>query len=124
MSSSTSSSEPAAAAPPAPRAPLVDRRVALGVLLVVAVLELFTRVRLFEMSKDFRRFRGYDARAAALEATGGTRLALIGNSATDRGVDVKTLETALGGGGGPPPPPRLLAHPNPPKNKSINNHNY
>jgi hypothetical protein len=94
MSSSTSSSEARR-----DRVRLLDRRVALGVLLMVVALEVFTRVRLFSMSKDFRRFRGYDARAAALVARGGTRVALIGNSATDRGVDVVTLERALAGDG-------------------------
>jgi hypothetical protein len=90
MNSSTSSSEP-----------LIDRRVLLGVLLVLAALELFTRVRLFDMSKDFRRFRGYDARAAALMRAPGPRIALFGNSATDRGVDRATLERALAGAGMP-----------------------
>jgi len=102
MSSSTSSSDGGAGRPR--RVPLIDARVAVGVALVLLALEVFTRVKLFDMSKDFRRFRGYDARAAQLvDASGGAlpRVALFGNSATDRGVDRATLERALAEAGRP-----------------------
>jgi hypothetical protein len=85
-----------------PRVPLLDRRVWIGLLLVFALLELGTRVRLFNMSKDFRRFRTYPARARALVADPAPfRVALIGNSATDRGVDRQAFEAGLAAAGRP-----------------------
>lgn len=67
-------------------------RVALVVIAVILALELFTRFKLFRMSKDFRRFSGYGGQAAALvgasDAEGdGMSIAFIGNSATMHGVD-------------------------------------
>ena len=95
MRSSTSSSS-------GPRVPLLDRRVWVGLLLVFALLELGTRFRLFNMSKDFRRFRAYPARAQALvEGPGPLRIAFIGNSATDRGVDAGVVEAAMAAHGRP-----------------------
>jgi hypothetical protein len=85
-----------------PRVPLLDRRVWVGLLIVFAILELGTRYRLFNMSKDFRRFRSYPARAQALvEGPGPLRIALIGNSATDRGVDAGVVEAAMAAHGRP-----------------------
>jgi hypothetical protein len=93
MRSSTSSSE----SQPARRQPLLARRVWLGLAAIFVLLEIFTRTRLFSASKDFRRFRGYPARAEALIAsTGVTRVAFVGNSATDRGVDARVVEATLG----------------------------
>ena len=70
--------------------------------MVFALLELGTRYRLFNMSKDFRRFRGYPAKAQALvDGPGPLRIALIGNSATDRGVDAGVVEAAMAGQGRP-----------------------
>src|SRR3954471_8748041 len=81
---------------------MLARRVALGVVLFLIALELFTRFRLFEMSKDFRRFGSYPARARTLvETTGPVRLAFIGNSATDRGVDARVVDATLAGAGRP-----------------------
>jgi hypothetical protein len=99
MPSSTSSSEALSPARPG-RAPLLDRKVWLGLLVLFGLLEVFTRTRLFSMSKDFRRFRTYPERAEALvAATGVKRVAFIGNSATDRGVDGRVVEGALGAQG-------------------------
>jgi hypothetical protein len=100
MPSSTSSSEPVPSPARPGRMPLLDRRVWLGLLALFVLLEIFTRTRLFAMSKDFRRFRTYPERAQALtESTGAVRLAFMGNSATDRGVDPRVVETALGARG-------------------------
>src|SRR5262245_94666 len=96
MSSSTSSSDRA------PWVPLLSRKVWLGVLLLFGALEIFTRVSLHGRSKDFRRFGGYPAAAAALVGTpGAQRIAFIGNSATDRGVDPRVVEAAFAGRGRP-----------------------
>ena len=87
MSSSTSSSEAA------PRR--LRWQVPVFLLLIFGAVELFTRTRLFDTSKDFRRFAGYGQKARRLEQAPGVRMALIGNSATDRGVDVPTLQQAF-----------------------------
>lgn len=84
MSSSTSSSK---AAP--------GRRVLLCLALLFVVLELFTRFKLFDMSKDFRRFKAYPVQARELARSDGYRVALIGNSATDRGVDAEVFAAAM-----------------------------
>jgi hypothetical protein len=81
---------------------MLARRVAIGVIVFLLVLELFTRFRLFQMSKDFRRFESYPARARTLvETAGPLRLAFIGNSATDRGVDARVVDATLAGAGHP-----------------------
>ena len=100
MSSSTSSSD----RPPdrAPWVPLLPRKVWLGLLVLLAAMEILTRVSLHDRSKDFRRFAGYPAKAAALVATANAqRIAFIGNSATDRGVDPRVVEAALARHGRP-----------------------
>ena len=91
MSSSTSSSSVGAR----------GRRwqVPLALLVIFGALELFTRTRLFNSSKDFRRFAGYGEKARHLEGSDGARLALMGNSATDRGVDLPTLQAAFAASG-------------------------
>ena len=74
----------------------------LGLLVFLGALEIFTRVSLHDRSKDFRRFGGYPAKAAALVATANAqRIAFIGNSATDRGVDPRVVEAALARNGRP-----------------------
>jgi len=65
------------------------------VLLVLAMLEIFSRAVLVGSSKDLRRFREYPAVARALGAAPARRVALIGNSATDRGVDPALLSREL-----------------------------
>ena len=100
MSSSTSSSDRASGR--APWVPLLGRKVWLGLLVFLGALEIFTRVSLHDRSKDFRRFGGYPAKAAALVATANAqRIAFIGNSATDRGVDPRVVEATLARSGRP-----------------------
>ena len=75
-------------------------RALLGVTTVVivgalALLEIFSRTALVRASKDLRRFERYPEDARALSALPVRRVALIGNSATDRGVDVKTFSDML-----------------------------
>jgi hypothetical protein len=63
----------------------------LAVVLVLLLVELLSRTTLVRASKDLRRFRDYPRAALALQQTPALRLALIGNSATDRGVDPAIL---------------------------------
>jgi hypothetical protein len=81
------------------------RALALALLLAATfgALELVTRYQLFHLSADFSRFLTYDARAARLTARPAPtlRVALIGNSATERGVDVTLLRDLLHAGGRP-----------------------
>jgi hypothetical protein len=63
--------------------------IALCVLVVFGALEFVTRTRLFKASKDLRRFTSYPARARALHDAPSPRVAFVGNSLTDRGVDPK-----------------------------------
>ncbi|MFT3769751.1 MAG: hypothetical protein QM820_30305 [Minicystis sp.] len=110
MSSSTSSSElhalvprPAPAARPKERAPAVRvvrgdarARKILAVLAILAAgLEVVTRLALVPSSKDLRRFAAYPAEARALAAAPGIRLAFVGNSLTERGVDLAILRESL-----------------------------
>ncbi len=100
MSSSISSSERAEARPP--------RR--LGAALVVAAcvlatllgLEVISRVVLVDASRDLHRFRGYAEAARDLGRAAAFRVALVGNSATDRGVDPELLASSLSGSLGQP----------------------
>lgn len=68
--------------------------IALMLLGSLAILEGLARVILVPASLDLGRFRSYEARAAALVAGPRPRVALIGNSATERGVDVGLLRRA------------------------------
>lgn len=87
MNSSTSSSD----------RPALARwgAIAAVILLWAVALEAFTRVELFKMSKDFSRFEGYPAAVDALLARPGLHVAIIGNSATQTGVDVGIMESEL-----------------------------
>jgi hypothetical protein len=67
----------------------------LAVLVVLALLELFSRTALVRASKDLGRFERYGADAKALEQVRGRRIALVGNSATDRGVDLPTFDAVI-----------------------------
>lgn len=93
MSSSTSNSDSLVAGRP------WRWQVPLALLLIFGALEIFTRTRLFNSSKDFRRFAGYPEKARHLEQRDGVRLALMGNSATDRGVDLPTLQNTFAAAG-------------------------
>jgi hypothetical protein len=56
-------------------------------LIVFAGLEIVTRTVLIPRSRDFVRFEHYPEKAEALVRADGLRLAFIGNSATQRGLD-------------------------------------
>jgi hypothetical protein len=99
MNSSVSSSEslqPSAVLPPRRRwwargGGLVAA--AIGALLLL--VEAAARLWLIPASKDLSRFPGYPPEARALAATPGLHVALIGNSATERGVDPEQLARVL-----------------------------
>jgi len=84
MSSSTSSSSVD---------PLL--KIVLSLLVLLVVLETITRTVLFPMSLDFGRFGSYGQRADALQSQAGLRVAFIGNSATEAGIDVGVLKDTL-----------------------------
>src|SRR5260370_38341666 len=96
MSSSTSSSSA--------RARRWRWQVPLGLLVIFGALEIFTRTRLFDTSKDFRRFAGYGEKAQRLEPAHGVRIALIGNSATDPGLNLPVPPQTFEGAGRHPTP--------------------
>jgi hypothetical protein len=54
---------------------------------MVLLMEWFTRAVLLPQSRDFVRFAGYPRRAATLVEQSGLRLAFLGNSATQRGLE-------------------------------------
>lgn len=103
MSSSISSSErvaaPPAVAEPAGAAPARRRtrgRLMLGaVVAVLGALELTTRLWLVPASRDLSRFAAYPAQARAFLERPGIKVALVGNSATQEGVDPQLLARAL-----------------------------
>lgn len=64
-------------------------------LAVLAVLELVTRFVLVPASKDFSRFATYNQRADQLIAQPGGRVAFIGNSTTQFGVDTLQIQQQL-----------------------------
>jgi hypothetical protein len=83
------------------------RRTGLVVLVLVVCallgLELFARTKLVSMSKDLRRFSTYGDRTRELVARpDGRRVLLVGNSATDRGIDLPTFEATLSAARGGP----------------------
>lgn len=69
--------------------------VAVAVAVVLLGLEVATRTWLFEASRDFSRFSGYGARAERLGEADAYRVAFVGNSATEEGVDVARFADAL-----------------------------
>jgi len=71
------------------------RKPALALLALFFVLEVIARAALFPMSLDFGRLASYPERADALQGQGGLRVAFIGNSATEAGVDVHILKETL-----------------------------
>ena len=72
-----------------------------GVLILVTVLVFFSaievamRVILVRISKDLNRFSEYPAKAERLHLKGGSNFALIGNSATEAGIDPLLMEHLL-----------------------------
>ena len=70
-------------------------KLALILVALFIVLEVITRTVFFPMSLDFGRFVSYRERADALQSQAGLRVAFIGNSATEAGVDVDVLKDTL-----------------------------
>ena len=70
-------------------------KLAVILLALFIALEVITRTVLFPMSLDFGRFASYGERADALQSQAGLRVAFIGNSATEAGVDVDVLKDIL-----------------------------
>jgi len=70
-------------------------RVALVLLLFFGIVELFMRLVLFEISKDLRRFQLYPSRAAQLHAAPKLRVAILGNSASEAGIDIAAFQKGL-----------------------------
>jgi hypothetical protein len=87
MSSSISSSSPRQGSGRRRQAWLI----ALMLALAMVLLEAVTRVLLVPTSKDLMRFETHPARARALAAAAPPRIALIGNSTTERGVQPDLL---------------------------------
>jgi hypothetical protein len=71
----------------------------LKIILFIAALllltEVFTRTVILRTSKDFVRFHKYPAHAQTLTESPGTTVAFIGNSLTQRGVDVNAISEHL-----------------------------
>ena len=67
----------------------------LVVIVLFAAVEVFTRVYLYPNSVDFSRFASYPERAEALAGSPGLRVAVIGNSATEKGLDMAVLRREL-----------------------------
>src|SRR4051812_2444810 len=88
MSSSISSSRPATPGKTIGWA-------ALAVLVFFIAAEIFTRQVLMPSSLDFVRFVGYPAAADALCQKPAPRIAFVGNSATQRGIDPQRLHDDL-----------------------------
>ena len=65
------------------------------VAVLLSILEVLTRVLFYPASKDFVRFAEYPARAESLVRQTGRSVALIGNSATEEGVDLATVTADL-----------------------------
>jgi hypothetical protein len=86
--------------------PLV--KVGLILLALLVVLEVVTRAVLFPMSLDFSRFASYRQRADTLQSQAGLRVAFIGNSATEAGLDVDVLKSTLLRNGVPAPSVELF----------------
>lgn len=70
-------------------------RAVVGVLVVVALLEVLTREELVTRSRDLSRFRSYPARAERLTSQKGFRVAIFGNSAMEKGVEPDLLAAEL-----------------------------
>jgi hypothetical protein len=95
MNSSTSSSDPR------PRLG-VALRIAASLVAVLLLLELFTRAVLLPQSRDYVRFDAYPGQAAELSAYSGLRLAFLGNSATQRGIEPDLFVQSLANPGREP----------------------
>lgn len=71
------------------------KHIALFIFAMFVILEIVTRAVLFPMSGDYVRFATYAKRADTLVNQPGIRIALVGNSATEEGVDPILLKSML-----------------------------
>lgn len=71
------------------------KKALLAVALLLLGLEAATRLVLFPQSKDYVRFAGYDAQASRLHEARALRIAVVGNSAAEEGIDEALLERSL-----------------------------
>ena len=71
------------------------KKALLAVALLLLGLEAATRFVLFPQSKDYVRFAGYDAQASQLHEAQALRIAVLGNSAAEEGIDEALLEQSL-----------------------------
>ena len=62
---------------------------------LLVAFELIVRFVLFPASGDFVRFGTYDAQASALTQADALRIAIVGNSAAEEGIDRPRLESLL-----------------------------
>lgn len=70
--------------------------IAILVILAFALMEVVTRRFLFASSKDIKRFSTYPARADRLMRDNALKVAFVGNSITERGIDTAAIGTDLG----------------------------
>jgi hypothetical protein len=71
------------------------KHIALFLFAMFVALEIVTRAVLFPMSSDYVRFATYAKRADILVNQPGMSIALVGNSATEEGVDPILLKSML-----------------------------
>lgn len=74
----------------------------IALVAILVVLELVVRFGLFRVSKDLRRFRDYPSAAVSLAESSGTKIALFGNSTTDRGIDLAMVDESMEASGSGP----------------------
>jgi hypothetical protein len=96
LNSSTSNSEPGTDKAKLLQARKTRWRAACVVALFFVLLEIFTRTKLMRMSKDLVRFPTYSAQAAELAGKPGFRVAFVGNSAVEKGVDSELVTAEAG----------------------------
>jgi hypothetical protein len=72
----------------------ISKIVLLLVFLLLAV-EVLVRYFLFDTSKDFSRYSTYEERARVLAHQPGLRIAFVGNSMTEMGIDLSVFRDAL-----------------------------
>jgi hypothetical protein len=79
---------------------------AIGILMLI--LDLVCRKTIFPMSLDFARFSDYAAQSDRLQLHSGLRVAFVGNSATEEGIDVSLLKDTIKSNGVPAPQVELF----------------
>lgn len=94
---SVDGSDPARPAAAHRDSPTTRRWLLIVGMLIAALLalEVVTRWKLFDASKDLSRFGTYPERARSLASVPGKRVAFVGNSLTERGVDAEQLRSIV-----------------------------